>query len=319
MSRTQLDARNSDERRPETAYELIADRWNSPAFNPVTEISSCHWDFASAISCSYDKVKDIAPATPQKVKDKLTEMRTCLIRIIDMWERSGQGDGGHDEEDEENEQGASDNRVYDFGELKNRSTKALDSRSSFLHNRPSYLLYLWEIFDKHDLLKTTVNRLSVDTGAVDGGVGSVPIVGNSSAKKRKKGSVESVSITTASIGSQENNALDSLSPSTSNNFSSDLHYIGAQMDKDRLNRTVLALDERITLLEDRIERLENEHRKYRILAAKAEKENDEVMLEIYIDERNKLAQQVTENANKLKNLHDERGKYNMDDNVNDYE
>ena len=79
MSRTQLDARNSDERRPETAYELIADRWNSPAFNPVTELSTCHWDFASAISCSYDKVKDLTPATPQNVKDKLTEMRTCLI------------------------------------------------------------------------------------------------------------------------------------------------------------------------------------------------------------------------------------------------
>jgi len=225
-----------------------------------------------------------------------------------MWERSGQGDGGHDDKDEENE-GASDSRVYDFGELKNRSMKALDSRSSFLHNRPSYLLYLWEIFDKHDLLKTTINRLSVDTGAVDGGVGFVPIVGNSSAKKRKKGSVESVSITTASIGSPENNAMDSLSLSMSDNLSNDLHYIGSQMDKDRLNHTVLALDERITLLEDRIERLENEHRKYRILAAKAENENDEFMLEIYVDERNKLAQQVAENVNKLKNLHDERGKY----------
>lgn len=303
MSRTQLDARNSDEKRPETAYELIADRWNSPAFNPVTEISTCHWDFASGISCSYDKVKDLAPATPQKVKDKLTEMRTSLIRIIDMWERSGQGDGGHAEE-EEDDDGAIESRVYDFGELKNRSRKALDSRSSFLHNRPSYLLYLWEIFDKHDLLKTTVNRLSVDTGAVDGSVGSVPIVGNSSAKKRKKGSIECIS--TASTGSKENNASDSLSLRMSDNLSSDLHYIGSQMDKDRLNRTILAVDERITLLEDRIERLETEHRKYRILAAKAEKEKDEFMLEIYIDERNKLAQQVTENADKLKDLHEER-------------
>jgi hypothetical protein len=37
------DVRNSDVR-PSTAFQLIADKWNNAAFNPVSPVSDCHQD-----------------------------------------------------------------------------------------------------------------------------------------------------------------------------------------------------------------------------------------------------------------------------------
>lgn len=260
-SRTQWDARNSLEKRASSAYELIADKWNCPQFNPVTEIMDCHEDFIAPIDCSYILVKDLAPATPQKIKDKITEMQTNLIRIIDNWEKSGQGDGGEGDEDEE------DRVVLEYGALKNRSRKALDSRSSFLQNRPSYLLYdLWEIFEKHDLLKTTVNRLSEEVGAADGGVGVVPLVCSSdSHKKRKKtgnrtGTPESFASVSSSVASFSDTHEVAFSVGTASQdgglgFSHSIRNLQRTINKDRL--------------EDRIDHLEDEIRRYRMMEFQA--------------------------------------------------
>lgn len=201
ISRSELDARNSVEKRPATVYELIADKWNSVSFNPVTFITDCHIDYLSPINCSFDEVKDLSPATPQKVQDKLTEMRTNLIRIIDNWKRSGQGDGGYDDDSDDRMEDSGmveEVRTHDiaksshgYGELRNRPCRALDTRSSFLHNRPSYLLYLWEVFYQRGLLNTTVNRLSNGVGATDGEVLSMPLVSAGSVRKKRRKEKES--------------------------------------------------------------------------------------------------------------------------------
>lgn len=68
------------------AYELVADKWNPPSFSPVTEVVDCHEQqiMVPIEDGSFIFVKDLAPATPQKIRDKLlTEMRTHLIHIID--------------------------------------------------------------------------------------------------------------------------------------------------------------------------------------------------------------------------------------------
>jgi hypothetical protein len=51
MSRTQLDARNS-EVRESTVYEMISDKWNDEAFNPTVPVSSVHEDFKREIVVS---------------------------------------------------------------------------------------------------------------------------------------------------------------------------------------------------------------------------------------------------------------------------
>jgi hypothetical protein len=117
------------------------------------------------------------------VKDRLTDIRARLIRMIKKWERSGQGDGGRDnEEDEDLEDGGGSSAAptadpenltsLALGKLEGRSQFAMDSRQNFLSDgkygklNPWYL-YFWEIADKYDLLASTVTELSSAVGAVD--------------------------------------------------------------------------------------------------------------------------------------------------------
>jgi hypothetical protein len=57
MSRTELDAQNSDDVREPTVYEMIADKWNDESFNPTVPVSSVHEDFKQEILASHDKVR----------------------------------------------------------------------------------------------------------------------------------------------------------------------------------------------------------------------------------------------------------------------
>jgi hypothetical protein len=93
MSRQELDGRNSEQRDP-TVYEMIADRWNSSDFNPTLSVSTVHEDYRTPVDCSHQEVCNLQPATSSKVQNSLSSMRADLIRIIQNWERSGQGDSG---------------------------------------------------------------------------------------------------------------------------------------------------------------------------------------------------------------------------------
>jgi hypothetical protein len=92
LSRAQLDSRNFDSR-PPTAYERIAAKWNGPTFNPSTAVSDCHHDFSAPIEIGHESVKHLRPAVADNIKDRLTDIRARLIRMIKKRERSGQGDG----------------------------------------------------------------------------------------------------------------------------------------------------------------------------------------------------------------------------------
>jgi hypothetical protein len=96
--------------RPPTVFEVIANMWNSSAFNPVVPASECHYDFQEATNCSYDLVAGLTPATPQRIEDIFTSMRSDLLRIISRWEQSGQGKGERDQESdaEEDQEGKTD-------------------------------------------------------------------------------------------------------------------------------------------------------------------------------------------------------------------
>ncbi len=104
-----------------------------------------------------------------------------------MHERSGQGEGGTDEEedpadaaerpDEENalatssmSSGCHDSsscRPRNYGCLDKQSPRALQNRAAFLNGKPSYLLNYWEIIDAHQLLQSSVQRLTFNVGAGD--------------------------------------------------------------------------------------------------------------------------------------------------------
>ena len=155
--------------RPKTVFEVISELWNSPDYNPVAPASECHVDYVSATVCSYEQVQALTPATPQKIQDIFASMQSDLLWIISRWEQSGQGEGGMDEEvDDENAgvslSGASsvseDDENQHHGSLARRSAHALQTRAAFLNGRPSYLLYFWEVADRHELLQSSLQRLA---------------------------------------------------------------------------------------------------------------------------------------------------------------
>ena len=192
MTRPQLDARNS-ESRPPTAFELISNRWNDPNFNPVAPASSCHEDFMEAISCDHTHVASMAPATAQKVEDIITSMRSNLLRIIQNWERSGQGEGGHHDPNEfSDETENQDSGSPAFGTLGNRSESALQNRASFLCGKPSYLLYYWEMADRHQLLQSAMQRLDDSVSAPD--AASVPPVHGGQRRRQRDSFEQSISV-----------------------------------------------------------------------------------------------------------------------------
>lgn len=156
-TREELDAANSPNR-PKTAYEIIAAKWNDPDFNPVSRVSTCHVDFATPMDLSHSTVASLVPADPIGVQNRLSSIRVSLLRIIERWEQSGQGDGGRND-DGEGEPSSQ------WGKLEGRPQEALDNRENFLGGNPSWYLYIWEITDTYQLLDSTLQRLSASVGA----------------------------------------------------------------------------------------------------------------------------------------------------------
>jgi hypothetical protein len=161
-----LDNRNSD-KRPKTVWELLSHKWNDHDFEAVTEpFPDLHNDYKDSIVIPHSKVSSLAAATPEKCKEKMSTMMVSLKRIIDKWERSGQGEGGIDVEMDGDEA-----TEFEFGSLKNRSRGALESRASFINDSPPYLLYLWEILDRYQLLTDSFSALSKKMSSKNGGKG----------------------------------------------------------------------------------------------------------------------------------------------------
>jgi hypothetical protein len=182
--------------------------WNSPDFNPVAPASECHSDFQNCTICSYEQVEGLCPATPQRIEDIFTSMRSDLLRIIARWEQSGQGEGGMDAEEDDDIRsllGAASSSLGDddqeaapqrecIGSLVRRPARALQSRASFLNGRPPYLLYFWEVADAHQLLQSSLQRLSNSISASDAScapsTSADSTIGSSRARKRRQDAID---------------------------------------------------------------------------------------------------------------------------------
>jgi hypothetical protein len=186
---------SSSKHRPKTVFEVIAELWNSPDYNPVAPPSDCHMDFQMATVCSYADIAGLSPATPQRVEDIFTSMRRDLLLIMRRWEQSGQGEGGRDNSDDDEERHeehreegqalSADAAVADrsLGSLSGRPARALQSRAAFLNGKPPYLLYFWEVADTHQLLCSSLQCLNNATGASD----AASAAPSSHQRKRRRG------------------------------------------------------------------------------------------------------------------------------------
>ena len=184
-TRMTVENRNSVDKRSKTVWELVALKWNDADYIPVTEeLPELHSDFCVDETIHHNLVSDMALATPEKCQGKFSGMMVELGRVIKNWERSGQGDGGIEEDDDDSEASSSEELELTVGEklavppgsLKNRERGALDTRASFVTYSQSYLLYLWHMLDKHDLLGSSLNQLDDSVAASNGGSGVPSVV-----------------------------------------------------------------------------------------------------------------------------------------------
>ena len=96
-----------------------------------------------------------------------------LNHVIANCERRGQGDGKIDESEGEDGEGPE----HVFGSFKNHSCCALDQQKSFMQQHQAYLLKLWHMLDKHDLLGSSMKWLNKHFASGNGG-NDVPSVIN---------------------------------------------------------------------------------------------------------------------------------------------
>lgn len=230
--REELDAANSPIR-PKTGYEIIAEKWNDPDFNPVTQVSSCHSDFAMSIDLSHSTIAALNAADALGIQNRLSNIRVNLLRMIDQWEQSGQGDGGRIPESD-------CDRPSGWGKLEGRTQEALDNRANFLGGAPSWYLYFWELADTYQLLVSTLQRLSDTVGAPS--ANATPTVSRGRRDNDKIGTDIDVSRSTA----------DSLDESSTN-----LHNVLQNLidsgEQDRILERELHVKRRVNEVNDSID------------------------------------------------------------------
>ena len=121
----------------------------------------CHSNFFVSEVIGFDTVCNFAAATAEKVEERWGGMVLALNRIIKNWKRSGQGDGGFQDDTD-------DDDTY-YGALAGCTQEALDNRANFIKDKKeSYLLYFWELIDRHDLLALAMQKLNDDVSAANG-------------------------------------------------------------------------------------------------------------------------------------------------------
>jgi hypothetical protein len=163
---------NREQLRTTSVWHLLAEKWNDEKFEPDTvAMPEVHTDYTCSDIIMHVEVAHMTPATAEKVEDKWSSMVLEMNRCIANWQKSGQGEGGIDDTDNEHD--------HVFGSLENRSQHALASRQQFFRDRQVYLLYLWEMLNHHDLLGSALQKLNNNVSATNGASG-VPSVVNRS-------------------------------------------------------------------------------------------------------------------------------------------
>ena len=156
-------------------YEKAADRFNDKEWIPNSLVlPDLHEDFKQSKPIPLN----VTPIMPQQFKKRLSDNRYKMVKVIADWERSGSGSGmarnllQGQSDDDDNSAGNSENQtseqeVYEFWDG--------DDRKSFLRERPSHILHLWQLAYKYDILNTVRQQLRNEFTA-DGS--STPDVGS---------------------------------------------------------------------------------------------------------------------------------------------
>ena len=161
-TREELDRRNSGLYK--SFYEKAAEKFNDKDWIPHSIVfPDLHEDFEK----SKPLPLNVAPITAEQFKKKLTDNRYKMVKVIADWERSGSGRGmvknlqsstSNDDEDTSDDNDGrkqTEMEVYEFWDG--------DDRKSYLRERPSHVLYLWQLSYTYKILNTVRQQLCSDS------------------------------------------------------------------------------------------------------------------------------------------------------------
>jgi hypothetical protein len=127
---------------------LAAELYNSNDFSPYTFIyPTLHADFADNIILWGNEALTV---TPQKLKQKWSDVHGKLVIIVSNYDASGNGAGNRDQNDPDH------GNVSEFTLVDNMECQ------NFLGGNPSHLLYFWQLLEEHDLLKNTLSVIPTE-------------------------------------------------------------------------------------------------------------------------------------------------------------
>ena len=98
--RMAIENRKTKEAKERIVWSMIAKKWNDPDWNCDTEApEDLHPDFMVSETITHKDVSEFLPLTADRAKERFESIMTQLKRTIPKWEKSGQGDGGHEGND----------------------------------------------------------------------------------------------------------------------------------------------------------------------------------------------------------------------------
>lgn len=195
-----IENRKTKEAKEANVWSMVEKKWNDPNWACDTEApDDLHPDFIVSETITHEDVSEFLPLTAERAKDRYESLMTQLKRIIPKWEKSGQGDGGHEGNDndeiqhEKSDENNSDShsssssssssssvraqqKVKKWGEFKNRSRFAMLKLRDFFKGSNSYVLYAWYVIQKHDLITCSMNMLADGVCSRDGARGIPSVI-----------------------------------------------------------------------------------------------------------------------------------------------
>ena len=173
LDRSELDGKKNPETARVSGWQVIADHFNDPNFNPrSTAYPLLHKSFKASICLSHAEVVKHGPIDATKVKDKFSEMRSKLAIIKTNHDASGQGEGSLT--NDEIAAGSEEGTLPSVGNF--------DDRANFIGTESPTLLYMWEKSIEYDLFGNLMQKIS-DNVAL--GVDPHAICNSGRKKKRK--------------------------------------------------------------------------------------------------------------------------------------
>ena len=155
LTRKELDGRNNPDTQKACPWELISKYFNSESFNPKsTKYPELHEEFKEELDLSFNKVKEMGELDHEKAKSKFVLMKNYLIFVKMNYEKSGNGDGCLDLDDD-----SSTEEIF-------KQLKVIDGKDKkiFLQGRPPYTLYFWMKVDESNLMETVTQQLNDAVG-----------------------------------------------------------------------------------------------------------------------------------------------------------